>query len=247
MPGPTIAWESVRKVYPGDVVALEGLTLEAERGEVLALVGRSGGGKTTALKAVNRLVEPTSGRVTIDGKDVRAKPAVDLRRGIGWVVARAGLLPHLSVSANVELLPRALGWGRARRRRRAADLLALAGLDPGRFGDRLPAELSSGEQQRVGLARALVLDPPIVLMDEPTGALDPVSRDAFQRELARLQRELAKTVVLVTHDLAEAERLASRIAVLDAGRLVQVGAPRELRTRPANAFVQALVQRREAA
>jgi osmoprotectant transport system ATP-binding protein len=236
---PNVIWDRARKVY-GDHVALEGLDLEAEPGRVLALVGRSGGGKTTALKLVNRLVEPESGRVLVGGVSVARRSPVELRRELGWVVARGALFPHLTLAENVELLPRLAGVPRAKRLGRTAELLELVGLDR-KHAARRPRELSAGEQQRGGIARALALDPPVLLMDEPTGALDAVTRDRLQGELVRLQRELGKTVVLVTHDLEEARRLASRIAVLDAGRLLQVGSWEELARAPASSFVRELV------
>ena len=208
---------------------------------MLALVGRSGGGKTTALELANRLVEPTAGRVLVGGRDVARVPPVELRRGLGWVPPGGGLFPHLTLGENVELLPRLAGWPRARRRARADELLALVGLDPARATSRLPRELSVGEQQRGGLARALALDPPALLLDEPTGALDAVTRDRLQGELERLVHARARTVVLVTHDLAEARRLASRIAVLDGGRLLQAGTWDELARAPATPFVRELV------
>lgn len=243
---PSIVWDRARKTY-GSVAALEGLSLEAPAGRVLALVGRSGGGKTTALRLVNRLVEPTSGRVLVGGRDVASLELTALRRGLGWVPPRGGLFPHLTLSQNVELLPRVVGWRRARRRARARELLALVGLDPDRHGPRLAHELSAGEQQRGGLARALALDPAVLLLDEPTGALDAVTRERLQGELERLVRELGRTVVLVTHDLGEARRLAARIAVLDAGRLHQAGTWDELARAPATPFVRELVASTERA
>jgi osmoprotectant transport system ATP-binding protein len=239
----SVRWDAACKVYPGGVLALDTLTLETREGEVLALVGRSGSGKTTALKLVNRLLEPTSGRVIVGGRDVRELDPVELRRGLGTVLARAGLLPHLTVAANVELLPHVLGWKRAAMRRSSDELLARLGLEPATYRDRYPDELSTGEQQRVALARALVLDPKILLLDEPTSALDPVTRRRFQDELAKLR---GRTVVLVTHDIDEARRLADRIAVLDQGKLVQVGAPEDLRLRPATTLVRSLLERRAA-
>jgi osmoprotectant transport system ATP-binding protein len=242
-----VQWDAVSKVYANGVGGLDTLTLEARAGEILAIVGRSGSGKTTALKLVNRLLEPTSGRVLVDGRDVREGPVETLRRGLGTVLARPGLLPHLTVIENIALLPRVVGWDREKRRRRARELLALVGLAPGRFGDRTPDELSTGEQQRVALARALVLDPPILLLDEPTSALDPVTRARFQEELVRLQHQVRKTLVLVTHDMEEARRLADRVAVLEAGRLLQVGTIDELRQRPAHALVRSFFAERPAA
>jgi osmoprotectant transport system ATP-binding protein len=242
-----VRWQAVSKVYPNGVLGLDALTLEARAGEVLAVIGRSGSGKSTALKLVNRLVEPTSGRILVDERDVRDRNPEELRRALGTVLARSGLLPHLTAAQNVELLPRLVGWEKSRRRCRADELLALVGLEPGRFRDRFPDELSSGEQQRVALARALVLDPGVLLLDEPASALDPITRGRFQEELERLHRALRKTIVLVTHDVDEAERLADRVAVLERGRLVQVGRPGDLREWPATPLVRALFERRAAA
>ncbi|HZU96738.1 MAG TPA: ATP-binding cassette domain-containing protein [Planctomycetota bacterium] len=242
-----VQWDAVSKVYANGVGGLDTLALDAPAGEILAIVGRSGSGKTTALKLVNRLLEPTSGRVLVDGRDVREGAVETLRRGLGTVLARPGLLPHLTAIENIALLPRVVGWDRARRLRRARELLSLVGLEPSRFGDRSPDELSTGEQQRVALARALALDPPILLLDEPTSALDPVTRARFQEELARLQDEVRKTLVLVTHDMEEARRLADRVAVLEAGRLLQVGTIDELRDRPAHALVSSFFAERPAA
>jgi len=236
-----IELRDVRKVYPDGHVALRGLSLRVEGGSTVALLGPSGCGKTTTLKLINRLVAPTSGSVLVDAHDVSAMDPIQLRRGIGYVVQEAGLFPHVTAEANVEVVPRLLGWAPARRRQRAAELFALVGLDYRLHGPRYPAELSGGQRQRVGLARALAADPPLVLMDEPFGALDPITRRRLQREFLGLKGRLRKTVVLVTHDVEEAFLVADRIAVLSEGEVVQFGTPQEIRAAPATDFVAEFV------
>jgi osmoprotectant transport system ATP-binding protein len=233
-----ITYEEATKRYGAGPPALDGLSLEVPAGETCVLVGPSGGGKTTALKMVNRLVEPTSGRVLIDGNDVAVADPVTLRRGIGYVIQQVGLFPHLDVAANVATVPRLLGWERRRLETRVDELLDLVGLDPATYRHRRPDELSGGQRQRVGVARALAADPPILLMDEPFGAVDPVTRARLQDEFLALQHRLRRTVVLVTHDIDEALRLGDRLAVLaTGGRLEQYGTPAEVLARPATPFV----------
>ena len=233
-----IQYQEATKRYGAGPPALDKLTLEIPAGETCVLVGPSGGGKTTALKMVNRLVEPTSGRVLIDGRDVAATDAVALRRGIGYVIQQVGLFPHLDVASNVATVPRLLGWERDRIDARVDELLDLVGLDPITYRHRRPDELSGGQRQRVGVARALAADPPILLMDEPFGAVDPVTRARLQAEFLRLQDQLRRTVVLVTHDIDEALRLGDHLAVLaDGGRLEQYGTPTDVLARPATPFV----------
>jgi osmoprotectant transport system ATP-binding protein len=218
-------------------VAVDDLSVSIGEGEIVALVGSSGSGKTTTLRMINRLIEPSSGRITVDGRDVSTLPAHQLRRGIGYVIQQGGLFPHRTVLGNVGTVPRLLGWDKARTDDRSRQMLDLVGLDAG-LADRYPAQLSGGQQQRVGVARALAADPPVLLMDEPFGAVDPIVRAQLQREFARLQRELGKTVVFVTHDVDEAIILADRIAVLaPGGRLEQVAPPAELLAHPASDFV----------
>ncbi len=218
-------------------VAVDDLTLTIDAGEIVALVGSSGSGKTTTLRMINRLIEPSSGRIIIDGRDVTTMPTHELRRGIGYVIQQSGLFPHRTVLANVATVPRLLGWDKARAKARARELLDLVGLDQS-FADRYPSQLSGGQQQRVGVARALAADPPVLLMDEPFGAVDPIVRAQLQREFAKLQRDLGKTVVFVTHDVDEAIVLGDRIAVLETGgRLAQLAAPAELLANPASEFV----------
>lgn len=232
-----IRFQSVSKKY-GDTFAVENLDLEVSTGEVCALVGPSGGGKTTILKMVNRLVEPTGGRVLVDDQDVAASDPVELRRRTGYVIQQVGLFPHLKVADNVGSVPRLLGWDKARVRSRVSEMLDLVGLDPRVFADRYPHQLSGGQAQRVGVARALAGDPPVLLMDEPFGAVDPIARDRLQQEFLRLQGQLHKTVILVTHDVDEAVALGDRIAVLSqGGRLQQHGTPADVLGNPATSFV----------
>jgi len=206
------------------------------------LVGPSGSGKTTTMKLVNRLVEPTSGRVLVDGRDVSTVDVAELRRGIGYVIQQIGLFPHQTVAANIATVPRLLGWSRQRAAERVDELLSLVGLEPSVFRERYPHQLSGGQRQRVGVARALGADPPILLMDEPFGAIDPVQRVRLQDEFRALQSTLRKTVVFVTHDIDEAVRLGDRIAVLaEGGVLAQVGTPSEILAAPADAFVAEFV------
>ncbi len=235
------ALAGVTKRFGGGAPALDGLTLSVAQGEILVLLGTSGSGKTTALKTLNRLVRADSGRVTVLGRDVEGWDPIELRRSIGYVIQEVGLLPHLTVAENVGIVPRLLGWEEPRRAARARELLSLVGLDPDRFGPARPRELSGGERQRAGLARALAADPPLLLMDEPFGALDPLTRRRLQDEFKALQGRLGKTVVLVTHDVPEALRLGDRVAVMHAGRVVQEGTPAEIRDRPQPGFVHDFV------
>lgn len=239
----TIQLQSVSKVFPGGTHAVRDVSLRAEGGRTLVLLGSSGCGKTTTLRMINRLIEPTSGRVLIGGEDARDRSALELRRSIGYVFQDIGLFPHMSVGDNAAVVLRLLGWDRRRRRARAAEMLDRVGLGGDEFVDRLPTKLSGGQQQRVGIARALAADPAYLLMDEPFGALDAITRELLQDELLRLQRETPRTVVFVTHDLFEAVRLGDRIAVMHEGRVEQVGQPRELMTSPASGFVRDLFGR----
>ncbi|HEX2849949.1 MAG TPA: ABC transporter ATP-binding protein [Acidimicrobiales bacterium] len=232
-----IALEQLTKVF-GRHVAVDHLDLEIASGEVCVLVGPSGSGKTTTMRMINRLLEPTSGRVLLAGDDVARVDPVHLRRHIGYVIQQVGLFPHLTVAQNVAAVPRLLGWDRARTHARVLELLALVGLDADRYARRYPHELSGGQRQRVGVARALGADPPVLLMDEPFGALDPITRGRLQDEFLRLQRDLRKTVVFVTHDIEEAVHLGDRIAILDDdGRLAQYDTPGQVLGRPASPFV----------
>ncbi|MBW3575027.1 MAG: ATP-binding cassette domain-containing protein [Actinobacteria bacterium] len=233
-----IRLEHLTKRFPGGQVAVDDLSLDVDDGELCVLVGPSGCGKTTILKMVNRLVEPTSGRIVLDGDDVTSGDPVALRRRIGYVIQHVGLFPHQTIAANVATVPRLLGWERARVAERVAELLALVGLDPAVHGPRYPHQLSGGQRQRVGVARALAADPPVLLMDEPFGAIDPISRDRLQREFLLLQGTLRKTVIFVTHDVEEAVRLGDRIAVLaQGGVLAQHATPSDVLGHPADDFV----------
>lgn len=224
--------------------AVDDLTLDVRTGEVLVLVGPSGCGKSTTLRMVNRLVEPTAGRVLVEGRDVATLDVVELRRRIGYVIQNVGLFPHRTVAQNVATVPRLLGWDRTRTRARVAELLELVGLAPDRYARRYPHALSGGERQRVGVARALATDPPVLLMDEPFGAVDPVGRRRLQDEFARIQRELGTTVMLVTHDIDEAVRMADRVAVMSlGGHVEQLAAPLEIVAHPATPAVADLVGR----
>jgi osmoprotectant transport system ATP-binding protein len=231
----------VRKRYPNGTAALDGVSFELAAGRVLVLLGTSGSGKTTALKTINRLIDPDSGSVRVLDEDVLRWDKVALRRRIGYVIQEVGLLPHLTIGANAALVPSLLGWPEARRRERSRELLSLVGLDPERFSPLLPKQLSGGQRQRVGIARALAADPPILLMDEPFGALDPITRRRLQDEFRELQRRLAKTVVLVTHDVQEALRLGDEIGVMDAGRLVERAEPERLRRAPESELMRAFL------
>jgi osmoprotectant transport system ATP-binding protein len=233
-----ITLEHVTKRWPRGSVAVDDLSLEVAEGELCVLVGPSGCGKTTTMRMINRLVEPTSGRIVVDGRDVSSVDAVHLRRGIGYVIQQIGLFPHQTIADNVATVPRLLGWDRRRTRARVDDLLALVGLDPDVYRSRYPASLSGGQRQRVGVARALGADPPVLLMDEPFGAIDPITRERLQNEFIRLQAELRKTVVFVTHDIEEAVKLGDRIAVMaDGGILAQYDSPAEVLASPASEFV----------
>jgi osmoprotectant transport system ATP-binding protein len=238
-----IRFESVSKTYPDGTHAVEELSLEAPSGQITVFVGPSGCGKTTSLRMINRMIEPTSGRIWLDDRDTAKVKRAELRRGIGYVIQHAGLFPHRTVVDNVATVPYLLGHDKKAARKRARDLLDQVGL-PGHFADRYPAQLSGGQQQRVGVARALAADPPVMLMDEPFSAVDPVVRDQLQNEFLRLQGELGKTIVFVTHDIDEAIKLGDRVAVLRVGgKLAQLATPAELLSRPADAFVAGFVGR----
>jgi len=224
----------------GHSYAVQDLSLEVEQCETLVLLGSSGCGKTTTLKIINRLVEPTSGVVTVGGRNVLEYDVLSLRRSIGYVFQGIGLFPHMTIEENVALVPRLLGWQQDRRCARAREMLALVELDLATYAHRYPRELSGGEQQRVGVARALAADPAYLLMDEPFGALDSITRDTLQQGLVRIKRELGKTIVFVTHDIFEALTLADRIAVMHEGRLEQVGTKQEILSQPGSEFVKNL-------
>ncbi|MEU4370592.1 ABC transporter ATP-binding protein [Micromonospora chersina] len=238
----SITLERIRKRYPDGTEAVRELSLEVKAGELVVLIGPSGCGKSTVLRMINRLIEPTDGRILLGDDDVTRVDPVTLRRRIGYVIQNVGLFPHQTVAANVATVPGLLGWSRERTRARVDELLELVGLDPGQFGRRYPHELSGGQRQRVGVARALAADPVVLLMDEPFSAVDPIVRTRLQEEFLRLQAEVRKTIVLVTHDLDEAVRLGDRIAVLsEGGRLEQYDTPAALLGSPASPFVREFV------
>jgi len=232
-----IRFENVTKRYADSTTAVDDLSFEVAEGELVTLVGPSGCGKTTTMKIVNRLIEPTSGRIFLDGEDIAAVDPVKLRRRIGYVIQQVGLFPHKTVLENTATVPALLGWQRKKARDRAAELLDLVGLDPSVYGDRYPDQLSGGQRQRVGVALALAADPPVLLMDEPFGAVDPVVRERLQTEFLRLQSQVRKTVLLVTHDIEEAVRLGDRIAVYGAGRIEQFDTPASVLGAPATPYV----------
>ncbi|WP_327293842.1 MULTISPECIES: betaine/proline/choline family ABC transporter ATP-binding protein [unclassified Streptomyces] len=236
-----IEFERVGKVYPDGTTAVDDLSFEVAEGELVTLVGPSGCGKTTTMMMVNRLIEPTSGRIRVDGKDISGIDPVRLRRDIGYVIQQVGLFPHRTVLDNTATVPALVGWKKARARERAAELLDLVGLDPGIYGSRYPSQLSGGQRQRVGVARALAADPPVLLMDEPFGAVDPVVRERLQNEFLKLQATVRKTVLMVTHDIEEAVRMGDRIAVYGEGRIEQFDTPGAVLGTPATPYVAGFV------
>jgi len=238
-PTTMIHLDKVGKVYPGSKIpAVEELTLDVPRGEILVLVGPSGCGKSTTLRLINRMIEPSSGRIMLDGKDVTKVNPDHLRRQIGYVIQQIGLFPHQTISQNIATVPKMLGWDKQRIHERTESLLATVGLDPDQYRDRYPKELSGGQAQRVGVARALGADPDIMLMDEPFGAIDPITRDRLQNEFLRLQAELHKTIVFVTHDIDEAIKMGDRIAILgERSKIMQVDTPERILAYPVDDFV----------
>ncbi|MBK8738263.1 MAG: ABC transporter ATP-binding protein [Betaproteobacteria bacterium] len=237
-----ITLDGLTKQYPGTAQpAVDHISLTIPKGEVCVLIGPSGCGKTTTMRLINRLIEPSGGTIELQGRDVTHMDAVELRRGIGYVIQQVGLFPHLTIAENIATVPRLLGWDAARTDKRIDELLELVALAPVTYRDRFPRDLSGGQKQRVGVARALAADPPVMLMDEPFGAIDPITRTRLQDEFLRIQARLKKTVVFVTHDLDEAIRMGDRIAILREGRVVQYDTPEAILARPANAFVEEFV------
>ncbi|WP_394770410.1 ATP-binding cassette domain-containing protein [Lacisediminihabitans sp.] len=238
--GKSILLEGVTKRYPGQATpAVDGITLEIPAGKIVMLVGPSGCGKTTTLKMINRLIEPTGGRIVLGDEDVTDIDGDELRRRIGYVIQAGGLFPHLTVAANIAIVPKMLGWNKARIAARVDELLELVSLDPTVYRNRFPKELSGGQQQRVGVARALAGDPPVLLMDEPFGTVDPITRQRLQDELLRIQEEVQKTIVIVTHDFDEAVKLGDWIVVFsDGAHIVQYDTPERILAEPANEFVE---------
>ncbi|MFZ3202448.1 MAG: ABC transporter ATP-binding protein [Pseudomonas sp.] len=235
-----IELRNVSKLF-GQTLAVDAISLTVQTGELCVLVGTSGCGKSTTLRMINRLIAHSAGSIRIDGRDIEQIDPQQLRRGIGYAIQSTGLFPHWTVARNIAVVPRLLGWPAARIRQRVEELLQLLGLEPAEFASKYPHQLSGGQAQRVGVARALAGDPDILLMDEPFGALDPITRESLQNELLRIQSQVRKTIVFVTHDMDEALKLANRIVVMDKGRIVQQGSPQALLAKPANAFVENLL------
>lgn len=239
-----ITLENVTKTYNtpgGEFHAVKNVSFNVAEGELAVLIGPSGSGKTTTMRMINRLETKTSGKILVNGKDIESANVVDLRRNIGYVIQQGGLLPHVTVADNVAIVPRLLGWDKKRRRQRAEELLALVDLDPEIYADRFPRQLSGGQQQRVGVARALAADAPIILMDEPFGAVDPITRAQLQRWMRQVQRDVKKTIVFVTHDINEAFLLGDRIILMKEGEVVQNGTPADLLRNPASDFVREFI------
>jgi osmoprotectant transport system ATP-binding protein len=232
-----IIFDHVSKTYEEVTKAVRDFSMEVTEGETVILLGTSGSGKTTTLKMVNRLIEPTSGRIMINGIDIMDQDPIQLRRGIGYAIQNIGLFPHMSVAENISVVPKLLKWSQDRISERVNELLTMVGLEPDEFRDRFPVQLSGGQRQRIGVARALAADPPIILMDEPFGALDPITREQLQDEFIELESEIEKTILFVTHDVFEAVKMGDRIALMDAGQLQQLATPSELVENPASEFV----------
>lgn len=236
-----IRFENISKVWLDGFKALDDISFHIDEGELFVLIGPSGSGKTTTLKMINRLIEPTQGKIWIDDKEISKENPVELRRNIGYVIQHIGLLPHMTIGQNVALVPKLKKMDPSVYQQKVNDLLTMVGLDPNTYRERYPTELSGGQQQRVGVIRALAAEPPIILMDEPFGALDPISREQLQDELIRLQREIKKTIVFVTHDMDEALKIADRICIMENGKIVQLDTPDHILRHPANDFVRAFI------
>ncbi len=240
---PAVTFNSVTKRFGASgPPALDGISLSIDAGELVCVLGTSGGGKTTFIKLINRLIEPDEGQVLVNGRDVSRIDPIELRRSIGYVIQQSGLFPHMTVAQNIGCVPHILGWTQARIEARVDELLELVHLEPSRFRNRYPAQLSGGQQQRVGLARGLAAEPALMLLDEPFGAVDAITRTALQDELLHIHRNSGKTFLFVTHDIEEARRLATRVLVLDEGRIQQYGTFDELYERPATPFVEQLMR-----
>ena len=237
---PMVEFKNVSKIYPGGKVAVENINLRIERGEFVCFIGTSGGGKTTTLRMINGMLIPTGGDITVDGKNIHDIDPIELRRSIGYVIQNIGLMPHMTIRDNITLVPKLLKWPKEKRDARAKELIKMVEL-PEEFLDRYPSELSGGQQQRIGVIRALAADQQIILMDEPFGALDPLTREALQRLVKRLQQRMGRTIIKVTHDMDEAIRLADRIVIMDQGHIIQNASPDDVLTHPANEFVANLI------
>ncbi|MBJ7571683.1 choline ABC transporter ATP-binding protein OpuBA [Bacillus halotolerans] len=232
--------ENVSKTYKGGKKAVNNVNLKIAKGEFICFIGPSGCGKTTTMKMINRLIEPSAGKIFIDGENIMEQDPVELRRKIGYVIQQIGLFPHMTIRQNISLVPKLLKWPEQQRKERARELLKLVDMGP-EYLDRYPHELSGGQQQRIGVLRALAAEPPLILMDEPFGALDPITRDSLQEEFKKLQKTLHKTIVFVTHDMDEAIKLADRIVILKGGEIVQIGTPDDILRNPANEFVEEFI------
>lgn len=226
---PMVEFKNVSKIYPGGKVAVENINLRIERGEFVCFIGTSGGGKTTTLRMINGMLIPTGGDITVDGKNIHDIDPIELRRSIGYVIQNIGLMPHMTIRDNITLVPKLLKWPKEKRDARAKELIKMVEL-PEEFLDRYPSELSGGQQQRIGVIRALAADQQIILMDEPFGALDPLTREALQRLVKRLQQQMGRTIIMVTHDMDEAIRLADRIVIMDQGHIIQNASPDDVLT-----------------
>lgn len=237
---PMVEFKNVSKIYPGGKVAVENINLRIERGEFVCFIGTSGGGKTTTLRMINGMLIPTGGDITVDGKNIHDIDPIELRRSIGYVIQNIGLMPHMTIRDNITLVPKLLKWPKEKRDARAKELIKMVEL-PEEFLDRYPSELSGGQQQRIGVIRALAADQQIILMDEPFGALDPLTREALQRLVKQLQQQMGRTIIMVTHDMDEAIRLADRIVIMDQGHIIQNASPDDVLTHPANEFVANLI------
>lgn len=233
-----IELREVSKIYDSDTVAVDNISFNVNKGEIFGLIGTSGCGKTTTLKMINRLVEPTEGHILVNGQSILKRSPEELRRNIGYVIQSIGLFPHYSIKENISIVPKLLGWDEQRIEHRRRELLEMVGMEPDQFANRKPSALSGGQQQRVGLARALAGDPEVLLMDEPFGALDPITKEKIREEFKKLLHEIDKTVILVTHDVLEAFDLCDRICLMDKGKAMQTGSPKELLFQPENEFVR---------
>lgn len=236
-----IRLQNVTKTFNSDTTAVDNISFHVKEGETFGLVGTSGCGKTTTLKMINRLIEPTSGTITINGDSITSQELQKLRRNIGYVIQDVGLFPHYTIEQNISTVPKLLDWDQRRVQSRSEELLEMVGLSPEIFSERFPESLSGGQQQRVGLARALAADPPIILMDEPFGALDPITKRQIRTEVSKLFQQIKKTIVLVTHDIFEAFEMCDRLCLLDEGKMQQIGTPTELLFHPANDFVDSFL------
>lgn len=233
-----VIFDQITKIYPGDVRAVDNLNLEINRGELVVLIGPSGCGKTTSLKMVNRLIQPSSGKIFLNGTDTDELNAVELRRQIGYVIQNIGLFPHKTVASNIAVVPHLKKWPQGDVDKRVDELLHMVGMEPKLYRHRFPNELSGGQQQRIGVLRALAAEPEVMLMDEPFGALDPITRDQLQDELKRLQQKLHKTIIFVTHDMDEALKIADKVVIMKDGLVLQAASPEEILQQPANDFVR---------